>query len=75
MNLKDLIEALDQRYGNPYAVEECGLIQEAITRLYEQGERIKELEDIIEAPTPVKTYTGGKPNRVTKGDDDACNGK
>lgn len=29
MNLEDLIEALDQRYGNPYA-KECALIQEAI---------------------------------------------
>jgi len=76
MDLKDLIEALDQRYGNPYAVKECGLIQEATNRLYEQGERIKELEDIIENPVVVKTYTGGKPNRVTKGDkDENCNGK
>jgi hypothetical protein len=38
MNLKDLIEALDQRYGNPYAAKECGLIQEAIKRLKEINE-------------------------------------
>ena len=62
MNLTDLIEALDQRYGNPYAAKECGLIQEAIKQLREFNK-------------PVKTYTGGKPNHVTKGDDDACNGK
>ena len=76
MDLKDLIDALDQRYGNPYAVKEYGLVQEAIKRLYEQGERIKELEDIVENPVAVKTYTGGKPSRVTKGDkDENCNGK
>jgi hypothetical protein len=34
MNLKDLIEQLDQRYGNPYA-KECALIQEAIEVLRE----------------------------------------
>ena len=73
MDLKDLIDALDQRYGNPYAVKEYGLVQEAIERLYEQGKRIKELEDII--TMPVKTYAGNKPSRITKGDDDACNGK
>lgn len=33
MTLSDLIEALDQRYGNPYAAKECGLIQEAIKEL------------------------------------------
>ena len=31
MNLNDLIEALDQRYGNPHA-KECALIQEAIDK-------------------------------------------
>jgi hypothetical protein len=35
MTLEELIEALDQRYGNPYAAKECGLIQEAIKRLRE----------------------------------------
>jgi len=34
MNLKDLIEQLDQRYGNPHA-KECALIQEAIRVLRE----------------------------------------
>ena len=32
MNTRDLIEALDQRYGNPYATEGA-LIQEAIKQL------------------------------------------
>jgi hypothetical protein len=34
MKLEDLIEALDQRYGNPHA-KECALIQEAIAVLRE----------------------------------------
>lgn len=38
MTTEELIEALDQRYGNPYAVKECGLIQEAIKRLREFNE-------------------------------------
>ena len=33
MDVNKLIEQLDQRYGNPYAVKECGLIQEAIKYL------------------------------------------
>ena len=33
MKLEDLIEALDQRYGNPYASKENELIQEAIKEL------------------------------------------
>lgn len=66
MKLKDLIEALDNRYGNPYMAKEYALIQEAIKHL-------QELDDII--TIPVKTYAGNKPSRVTKGDDDACNGK
>lgn len=67
MNTEDLIEALDQRYGNPYASKECGLIHEAIKQL-------RELNDMVNKP--VKTYAGGKPNRVTKGDkDENCNGK
>ena len=32
MKLEELIEELDQRYGNPYA-KECHLIQEAIVEL------------------------------------------
>ena len=32
MNTNELIEALDQRYGNPHA-KECALIQEAIKTL------------------------------------------
>ena len=32
MNLDELIEALDQRYGNPYATD-CHLIQQAIAEL------------------------------------------
>ena len=41
MNLEELIEALDQRYGNPYASKECGLIQQATEEL----RRLKQLED------------------------------
>jgi hypothetical protein len=40
MNLKDLIEALDQRYGNPHA-KECHLIQQAIAEL----RRLQALEE------------------------------
>lgn len=43
MDVKELIEALDQRYGNPYAVKECGLIQEAIKVLRLQSEEIAAL--------------------------------
>lgn len=35
MKLDELIEALDQRYGNPYMAKEYGLIQEAIKVLQE----------------------------------------
>ena len=35
MTTEELIEALDQRYGNPYAAKENALIQEAIARLRE----------------------------------------
>ena len=35
MDLNELIEALDQRYGNPYAAKENALIQEAIKVLRE----------------------------------------
>jgi lauroyl/myristoyl acyltransferase len=30
---RELIEALDQRYGNPYMAKEYGLIQQAIEEL------------------------------------------
>jgi len=43
MDVKELIEKLDQRYGNPYAVKECGLIQEAIKALRFQSEEIAAL--------------------------------
>jgi hypothetical protein len=43
MNTNELIEALNQRYGNPYAVKECGLIQEAIKVLRMQGDEIEAL--------------------------------
>lgn len=33
MTTNELIEALDQRYGNPYATKECGLIQQAIAEM------------------------------------------
>jgi hypothetical protein len=33
MTLAELIEALDQRYGNPHAGAQYGLIQEAIKML------------------------------------------
>jgi hypothetical protein len=39
MDLNELIEKLDQRYGNPYAAKDCYLIQEAIKAL-----RIQTLE-------------------------------
>lgn len=42
MNLNDLIEALDQRYGNPQA-KDCALIQEAVKVLRLQSEEIKRL--------------------------------
>jgi hypothetical protein len=42
MNLADLIDQLDQRYGNPHA-KDCALIQEAIEVLKLQSEEIKRL--------------------------------
>jgi len=42
MTTEELIEQLDNRYGNPYATE-CALIQEAIARL-------RELNDMINNP-------------------------
>lgn len=38
MTLNELIEALDQRYGNPYMAKEYGLIQEAIRMLRDFNE-------------------------------------
>lgn len=53
MNTKELIEALDNRYGNPYAAKEMALIQEAIKVLQFQAEEIaacyqhiKELQEL-----------------------------
>ena len=43
MTTEELIEALDNRYGNPYAAKECGLIQEAIKVLRLQQEEIAAL--------------------------------
>jgi len=51
MNVVELIEALDQRYGNPYAVKECGLIQEAIKVLRLQTEEINALTKQVEGKT------------------------
>jgi hypothetical protein len=39
MKLQELIEALDQRYGNPHASKENHLIQEAIKVLQELLEK------------------------------------
>ena len=41
MDLNELIEALDQRYGNPYAAKENALIQEAIKVLRQFSEQDK----------------------------------
>lgn len=44
MNVYDLIEILDQKYGNPYAVKTCYHIQEAVKelrRLQEENEQLK----------------------------------
>lgn len=49
MTTQELIEALDQRYGNPLA-KDCELIQEAIKVITSQNERIKELEKFIAIP-------------------------
>lgn len=42
MNTDELIDALDQRYGNPHA-KECHLIQEAVKVLRLQADEIKAL--------------------------------
>lgn len=44
MTPTELIEALDNRYGNPLAPD-CALIQAGIKLLREQDSRIKELEN------------------------------
>jgi len=44
MNVYDLIEILDQRYGNPYAANTCYHIQQAVKelrRLQEENEQLK----------------------------------
>ena len=50
MNLADLIEALDQRYGNPHA-KEHELVKEAIRqlRLVEQLEKTIDTANFIQA--------------------------
>jgi hypothetical protein len=47
MTTEELIEALDQRYGNPHA-KECLLIQEAIKVLRFQAEEIKALVEQVQ---------------------------
>jgi len=44
MNLMELIEALDQRYGNPHAGDQYYLIQQAVIMLQEQQNKIAVLE-------------------------------
>jgi hypothetical protein len=46
MTLEELIDALDQRYGNPHA-KECRLIQEAIKVLQLQQAEIEALRGDI----------------------------
>lgn len=43
---EELINQLDNRYGNPLAPD-CALIQQGIALLREQDARIKELEKFI----------------------------
>jgi len=47
MNFNDLIEQLDQRYGNPHA-KDCELIQEAVEVLKLQSEEIHMLHKEIQ---------------------------
>lgn len=67
MKLKELIEALDQRYGNPYASKENVLIQEAIKEL-RKFQSIKEhyIGDVIKEVIS---------NRTEELKDENCNGK
>ena len=46
MNTTELIEALDQRYGNPLA-KDCELIQEAIKVLRIQQEELKAMMEQV----------------------------
>jgi len=46
MNTRELIEALDQRYGNPYAVD-CYLIQMAIVELRTLQEEVEALREQV----------------------------
>lgn len=48
MNVQELIEVLDQRYGNPYS-KECHLIQEGIRFLREQQSEIEALKKTAES--------------------------
>jgi hypothetical protein len=48
MKIEELIEALDQRYGNPYANKECALIQDATEMLRFMNDEIKALHRDIE---------------------------
>jgi hypothetical protein len=50
---EELINELDQRYGNPHATD-CKLIQQAIALLREQDAHIKELEKFIAIPALTK---------------------
>lgn len=50
---EQLIEALDDRYGNPLAPD-CKLIQQGIALLRQQAEHIKELEKFIAIPALTK---------------------
>jgi hypothetical protein len=43
MNTNELIEQLDQRYGNPYMAKEYALIQEAIKQLRILSEEVHHL--------------------------------
>jgi len=47
MNTKELIEALDQRYGNPY-VTDCYLIQLAIAELRMLQEEVEALREQVQ---------------------------
>lgn len=52
---EQLIEELDNRYGNPLAPD-CKLIQQGIALLREQDARIKELEKFIAIPVLTEQY-------------------
>lgn len=46
MNTRELIEALDQRYGNPYSAD-CYLIQLAIVELRTLQEEVEALREQV----------------------------